>query len=112
MWKCNTAVAAGSNNSDTAVAAGSNSSNTAVAAGSNSSNTAVAAGSNSSITAVAAVAANFQLVGFYPCKECCKRGPSSVASSLRTLGRSSSGPQALEGFKPLRSLVTPLETTI
>ena len=51
MWKCNTAVAAGSNNSDTAVAAGSNSSNTAVAAG-----------SNSSITAVAAVGANFQLV--------------------------------------------------
>ena len=51
LWKCNTAVAAGSNNSDTAVAAGSNSSNTAVAAG-----------SNSSITAVAAVAANFQLV--------------------------------------------------
>ena len=87
MWKCNTAVAAGSNSintavaagrnsidtavvagsnrSNTAVAAGSNNSNTAVAAGSNNSNTAVAAGSNSSNTAVAAVAANFQLVSLY-----------------------------------------------
>ena len=37
----------------------------------------------------------------------------SVASSFRTLGWSSSGPKALEGSKPLRSLVTPsLETTI
>ena len=51
LWKCNTAVAAGSNNSNIAVTAGSNSSNTAVTAGSNSSN-----------TAVAAVTANFQLV--------------------------------------------------
>ena len=36
-----------------------------------------------------------------------------AASSFRTLGWSSSGPKALEGFKLLRSLVTPsLETTI
>ena len=40
-------------------------------------------------------------------------GPNSVARSFMTLGWSSSGPKALEGFKPLRSLVTPsLETTI
>ena len=39
--------------------------------------------------------------------------PNSVASSFRTLGWSSSGPKALEGFKPLRSLITPsLETAI
>ena len=49
--------------------------------------------------------------------ECWKRwantGPKSVASSFRTLGWSSSGPKALEGFKPLRSLITPsLETAI
>ena len=30
----------------------------------------------------------------------------SVASSFRTLGWSSSGPKALEGFKPLRNLIT------
>ena len=37
----------------------------------------------------------------------------SVASSFRTLGWSSSGPKALEGFKPLRILITlSLETTI
>ena len=36
-----------------------------------------------------------------------------VAGSFRTLGWSSSGPKALEGFKPLRSLITPsLETAI
>ena len=40
-------------------------------------------------------------------------GPNSVASSFTTLGWSSSGPKALEGFKPLRSLITPsLETAI
>ena len=49
--------------------------------------------------------------------DCWKRwantGPNSVASSFRTLGWSSSGPKALEGFKPLRSLITPsLETAI
>ena len=38
--------------------------------------------------------------------------PNSVASSLRTLGWSSSGPRALEGFKPLRSVVTPALETI
>ena len=36
-------------------------------------------------------------------KKCAETGPSSVASSFRTLGGSSSGPK---GFKPLRSLVT------
>ena len=46
--------------------------------------------------------------------DCWKRlentGPNSVASSFRTLGWSSS-PKALEGVKPLRSLITPsLET--
>ena len=49
--------------------------------------------------------------------DCWKRwantGPNSVASSFRTLRWSSSGPKALEGFKPLRSLITPsLETAI
>ena len=49
--------------------------------------------------------------------DCWKRwantGPYSVASSFRTLGWSSSGPKALEEFKPLRSLITPsLETAI
>ena len=40
-------------------------------------------------------------------------GPNSEASSFRTLGWSSSGPKALDGFRPLRSLVTPTaETTI
>ena len=40
-------------------------------------------------------------------------GPNSVASSFRSLGWSSSGPKALEGFKPLRNLITPsLETAI
>ena len=49
--------------------------------------------------------------------DCWKRkantGPNSVASSFRTLGWRSSGPKAFEGFKPLRSLITPsLETAI
>ena len=48
--------------------------------------------------------------------DCWKRwantGPNSVASSFRTLGRSSSGPKALEGFKSLRSLITPSLETI
>ena len=46
-------------------------------------------------------------------KRWAKTGPNSVASPFRTLGWSSSGPKALEGFKPLRSLVTPsFETTM
>ena len=46
-------------------------------------------------------------------KRSANTGPNSVASSFRTLGWSSSGPKALEGFKPLRSLITPsLEITI
>ena len=55
---------------------------------------------------------------FHPCQETFGRDrqktePNSVASSFRTLGWSSSGPKALEGFKPLRSLVTPsFETTM
>ena len=49
--------------------------------------------------------------------DCWKRrantGPNSVASSFRTLGWSSSGPKSLEGFKPLRNLITlSLETAI
>ena len=49
--------------------------------------------------------------------DCWKRwantGPNSVDSSFRTLGWSPSGPKALEGFKPLGSLITPsLETAI
>ena len=49
--------------------------------------------------------------------DCWKRwantGPNSVASSFRTLGWSSPGLKALEGFNPLRSLITPsLETAI
>ena len=39
--------------------------------------------------------------------DCWKRlantGPSSVANSSRTMGYSSSGPKAFEGFSPLRS---------
>ena len=39
--------------------------------------------------------------------------PNSIASSFRTLGWISSGAKALEGFKPLRCLITPsLETAI
>ena len=50
-------------------------------------------------------------------RDCWKRWPktgsNSVASSFMTLGWSSSGLKALEGFKPLRSLVTPsFETTM
>ena len=33
--------------------------------------------------------------------------PNSFANSFRTLGWSSSGPKALDGFRPLRSFVTP-----
>ena len=49
--------------------------------------------------------------------DCWKRwantGPNSIVSSFRTLGWSSSGLKALEGFMPLRSLITPsLEITI
>ena len=55
-------------------------------------------------------------LGFHQCQliaEKNKQKPNSIASSFRTLGWSSSGPKALEGFKPLRSLITPsLETTI
>ena len=52
------------------------------------------------------------LWGFHPCQETFgkdgqKTGPNSVVSSFRTLGWSSSGPKALEGFTPLISLVTP-----
>ena len=47
-----------------------------------------------------------QLVRHHP-------GSNSEASSFRTLRWSSSGPKALDGFKPLRGLVTPTaETTI
>ena len=46
-------------------------------------------------------------------KRWAKTGPNSLASSFRTLGWSSSGPKALEEFKPFRSLVTPsFETTM
>ena len=49
--------------------------------------------------------------------DCWKRfentGSNYVTNSFRTLGWSSSGPKALEGFKPLRSFVTPsLVTTM
>ena len=36
-------------------------------------------------------------------KRCANTGPNSVANSFRTLGWSSSGPKALEGFKSLTS---------
>ena len=57
-------------------------------------------------------------LGFHQCqliaeKRWANTGPNSVASSFRTLGWSSSGSKALEGFKPLRSLITlSLETTM
>ena len=52
-------------------------------------------------------------LGFIAEKRWANTGPNFVASSFRTLGWSSSGPKALEGFKPLRSLITPsLETAI
>ena len=38
-------------------------------------------------------------------------GPNSEASSFRTLGWSPSGPKALDGFKPLRSFITPTAKT-
>ena len=44
---------------------------------------------------------------------CKNTGPSSFASSFRTLGWSSSGPKAFEGFKPLSNLIThSVDTTI
>ena len=54
------------------------------------------------------------LWGFHPYQETVGRiGPNSVASSFRTLWWSSSGPKALDEFKPLSSLVTPsFETTM
>ena len=57
------------------------------------------------------------LFGFHQCQliagKWANTGPNSVASSFRTLGWSSWGLKALEGFKPLRSLITPsLETAI
>ena len=54
-------------------------------------------------------------LGFHQCPLIAGKDeqPNSVTSSFRTLGWSSSGPKALEGFKPLRSLITPsLEITI
>ena len=57
-------------------------------------------------------------LGFHQCqliaeKKWANTGPNSVSSCFRTLGWSSSGPKALEEFKPLRSLITPsLETAI
>ena len=57
-------------------------------------------------------------LGFHQCQLIAEKdeqitGPNSVASSFRTLGWSSSGPKASEGFKPLRSLITlSLETAI
>ena len=58
------------------------------------------------------------LSGFHRCQETFGRdeqntGPNSVATPFGTLGWSSSGPKTLEGFKSLRSLVTPsFETTM
>ena len=40
-------------------------------------------------------------------KRCVYTGPYSFANSFRTPGWSSSGPKAIEGFRPLRSFVTP-----
>ena len=57
-------------------------------------------------------------LGFHQCQLIAEKkwentGPNFVASSFRTLGWSSSVPKALEGFKPLRSLITPpLEITV
>ena len=46
-------------------------------------------------------------------KKWAKTGPNSVPSSFKTLGWSSSGPKILDGFKLLRSLITPsFETTM
>ena len=43
-------------------------------------------------------------------KKCVNPGPSSLnASSFRSIGWSSSGPTAFEGFKPLSNLITPSE---
>ena len=43
--------------------------------------------------------------------KCANIGPSSFASSFRTLGLSSSGPKAFEGFKPLSNLIIPSDDT-
>ena len=40
-------------------------------------------------------------------KRCANTGPNSFANYFRTLGWSLSGPKALDGFRPLRSFVTP-----
>ena len=45
-------------------------------------------------------------------KRCANTGPIFFANSFRTLGWSSSGPKALEGFRLLRSFVTPSFVTI
>ena len=45
------------------------------------------------------------LIDFW--KRCANTGPNSFANSFRTLGWSSSRPKAYEGFRPLRSSVTP-----
>ena len=46
-------------------------------------------------------------------KKCANTGPSSFASSFRTLGWSSLGPKAFEGFKPLSNSIIPsVDTTI
>ena len=41
--------------------------------------------------------------------KCANTGPSSLASSFRTLAWNSSGSDAFEGFKPLSNLTTPSE---
>ena len=46
-------------------------------------------------------------------KRCENIGPNSVANFFRSLGRSSSGPKAFEGFSPFSNFVTPsLVTTM
>ena len=56
-------------------------------------------------------------LGFHQCQLIAEKDEQipdlTVASFFKALGWSSSGPKALEGFKPLRSLITPsLETAI
>ena len=43
--------------------------------------------------------------------KCANIGPSSSASSFRTLWRSSSGPEVFKRYKPLSNLITPSEDT-
>ena len=45
------------------------------------------------------------------CKRCANIGTNLAANSYRTLECSSSSPKAFEGFKPLRSFVTPSAET-